>query len=320
MRASYSAYQRHQRRFMSLEAEEVPPGEEEEEEEKQEVPPPAGPDEVGGGGGEEEEVMEERICLNLIPSDSNCLHPEGPLLPAEVDGGDDNDAEHRDEFGEVCDPSFCPVCTFNFRRGDNTVMTELFRRMAEYGQWNYQDYAKGISVFYHQNVRYQFVPSAGDQKPWHWKSVLNHMRSHDSQPFVHAHDQLSALRHVISIAACSMATVSKSEAEALRRAHPSREELNRALIRAAVLEKGGIKAYKDLIELYTKLDANLRRCRDQELQNIAVEHNRRQSLNQDSRKAKKRRTGAAPSAEQGGGGGGTTLHRDAVAEFISSRF
>ena len=315
LRVSYAAFQRNQRRFVDAEVEDVPAAEAEAEEDEEAKAQPAGGGGEGGAdgeqGGEEEEEVDERIPLLLMPNGTDCLHPDGP---PRIDDDNEDEVKDLDEYGQPCDAKFCPVCVFNFRNKDFKVMTDLFKRLSEYGQWDMTQYAKGISIFYHEKIRYHCFTRPEDQKPWHWKSVLNHVRNHDRQTSVHMKDQLTVLRRVIEVASCNMTSVSKRTADQLRRTCTTTGELNRSLILAACVERGSVKVYKDLIDTYNKLEVQLQKCRTQEMENIELQRSRLQTMNQSTRKTRKRRRGGED--DEDNQQSRVKLHRDTVTDFI----
>ena len=151
------------------------------------------------------------------------------------------------------DKDFCPICAQNLQPGSIETVNELFLMLLEYGRSDLQQFAKTVSRFYNRNIQYSLVDDPAMQKPWHWRSVLNHCRNHSGSAVVFTQDQIAVISRLLEVASSNMVRIKKAKLDEVvsRCTRPS--DISRMLMREASVEPGTIAELQKLVAMRRQL-------------------------------------------------------------------
>lgn len=251
---AYRQAQDQSRRRRVREWEDEEAAEDEDEAEDEEVAAVGADDEVKGSG----EAEDEFVYLRLQPGENSwglgAEHMEHLQGGGGGGGNDDDDEEDgADNNGAPADKDFCPICAQNLQPGSIETVNELFLMLLEYGRSDLQQFAKTVSRFYNRNIQYSLVDDPAMQKPWHWRSVLNHCRNHSGSAVVFTQDQIAVISRLLEVASSNMVRIKKAKLDEVvsRCTRPS--DISRMLMREASVEPGTIAELQKLVSMRRQL-------------------------------------------------------------------
>lgn len=214
------------------------------------------------------------VYLNLMPGENSW--GLGDEYLKEVRGTDEEEearqAQREREQAEDAnvDQTFCPVCEMQMSPSHGPVCSELFLELMEYGKSENVAFAKHISKFYDVNIRRVLVTDPVlRNKPWHWKSVLNHCQHHQRNASAHfCIDYTAVISRLLTIAASNTVRVDEDTLRKATQECTNAADLNNRIMRSASINHGSVKELKELVTMRRQLMEQYRKSYDTERKTI----------------------------------------------------